>query len=79
MYAIRSYYEELRQNILSGRELLDEWEHICNKITSGQQTMNERQLTEAIRQAQESGDMKRAFELLALKESRRRDDSYNFV
>lgn len=74
----KSFYygcrEELRANILSGRELLQEWNHICNKISSGQKVMDEKQLTEAIRQAQQSGDTKRAMELLALKESRRRDD-----
>nr|WP_321257301.1 DNA primase [uncultured Pseudodesulfovibrio sp.] len=66
--------EEMRSNILSGRDLLDEWNHICNKITFGQDKMNKRQLTEAIRQAQQNGDTHRAMELLALKESRRRDD-----
>ncbi|BCS87221.1 DNA primase [Pseudodesulfovibrio sediminis] len=74
----KSFYircrEEMRANILSGRELLNEWQHICNKISSGKDEMNRRQLTEAIRQAQETGDTKRALELLALKESRRRDD-----
>jgi len=74
----KSFYyrcrEEMRANILSGRELLQEWNHICEKISSGQKTMDEKQLTEAIRQAQQSGDTKRAMELLALKESRRRDD-----
>ena len=74
----KSFYyrcrEELRANVLSGRELLREWDHICSKISSGQRIMGEKQLTEAIRQAQQSGDTKRALELLALKESRRRDD-----
>ena len=74
----KSFYyrcrEELRANILSGRELLQEWNHICGKISSGQKIMDEKQLTEAIRQAYQSGDTKRAMELLALKESRRRDD-----
>lgn len=74
----KSFYikcrEELRSAVLSGQELLDEWTHICNKITAGQQILSERQLTEAIRQAQQDGDIKRAMELLALKESRRRDD-----
>ena len=66
--------EELRRNILSGRDLLDEWNHICKKISFGQEKMTKRQLTEAIRQAQQNGDTKQALELLALKESRRRDD-----
>ena len=74
----KSFYikcrEEMRENILSGRDLLDEWEHICEKITSGQKKLNEQELTEAIRQAQQVGDFKRALELLASKESRRRDD-----
>lgn len=74
----KSYYfrcrEEMRANILSGRELLNEWNHICEKITSGQKLKDDKQLTEAIRQAYQNGDTKRAMELLALKESRRRDD-----
>jgi len=74
----KSFYyrcrEEMRANVLSGRGLLNEWNHICHKITSGQKKMDERQLTEAIRQAQASGDTKRTMELLALKTSRRRDN-----
>jgi len=74
----KSYYfrcrEEVRSYVLSGQELLDEWNHICSKIAFSQEKLDKRQLTEAIRQAQQNGDTKRALELLALKESRRRDD-----
>ena len=66
--------EEMHTNALSGRELLDEWNHICNKIAFELEKMDKRQLTEAIRQAYESGNTERAMQLLALKESRRRDD-----
>jgi len=75
----KSFYiksrEEMRQNILSGRDLLDEWEHICNKIASGQQKMDRRQLKEALHQAQQTGDSQRVMECLrALNESLGRDD-----
>jgi len=66
--------EEFHENVLSGRDLLEEWNHICHTIALEQQKMDKRQLTEAIRQAQQSGDTERALQLLALKESRRRDD-----
>ena len=75
----KSFYircrEELRENILSGGELLDEWEHICNKIAVGQQKLNRQQLKEALRQAQMSGDSQRINDCFrALEESLRRDD-----
>ena len=75
----KSFYircrEELRENILSGSELLDEWEHICNKIAVGQQKLNRQQLKEALRQAQMSGDSQRINDCFrALEESLRRDD-----
>jgi DNA primase len=66
--------EEFHENVLSGRELLEEWNHICHTIALEQEKLDKRQLTEAIRQAQQSGDTERALQLLALKESRRRDD-----
>lgn len=66
--------EELHENVLSGRELQEEWNHICHAIALEQQKLDKRQLTEAIRQAQQSGDTERAMQLLALKDSRRRDD-----
>ncbi len=66
--------EELHEETLSGRELLAEWDHICRTIAQEQQKLDMRQLTEAIRQAQQSGDTERALQLLALKESRRRED-----
>jgi len=67
--------EEMRENILSGSELLDEWEHICNKIAVGQQKLNRQQLKEALRDAQISGDSRRIDECFrALEESLRRDD-----
>ena len=67
--------EEMRENILSGGELLDEWEHICNKIAVGQQKLNRQQLKEALREAQISGDSRRIDECFrALEESLRRDD-----
>jgi DNA primase len=75
----KSFYircrEELRENVLSGGELLDEWEHICNKIAVGQQKLNRQQLKEALRQAQMSGDSQRINDCFrALEESLRRDD-----
>ena len=75
----KSYYircrEEVRESILSGRELLDEWEHICNKIAVGQKKQSRRQLKEALHQAQLSGDRQRIDECFrALEESLRRDD-----
>lgn len=75
----KSFYirsrEEVRENILSGRDLLDEWEHICNKIAVGQQKLNRQQLKEALRQAQLSGDSQRINDCFrALEESLRRDD-----
>jgi DNA primase len=66
--------EEFHENVLSGRKLLEEWNHICHTIALEQEKLDKRQLTEAIRQAQQSGDTERALQLLALKESRRRDD-----
>jgi len=67
--------EEMRENILSGRELLDEWKHICNKIASGQHKLDRRQLKEALHQAQQIGDSQRIMECLrALNESLGRDD-----
>jgi len=67
--------EEMRQSILSGSELLDEWEHICNKIAVGQNKQSRRQLKEALHQAQISGDRQRIDECFrALEESLRRDD-----
>ncbi|MEF2231889.1 MAG: DNA primase [Pseudodesulfovibrio sp.] len=75
----KSFYircrEEMRENILSGSELLDEWEHICNKIAVGQQKLNRQQLKEALREAQISGDSRQIDECFrALEESLRRDD-----
>ena len=75
----KSFYircrEELRENVLSGGELLDEWEHICNKIAVGHQKLNRQQLKEALRQAQMSGDSQRINDCFrALEESLRRDD-----
>jgi DNA primase len=75
----KSFYikcrEEMRQNILSGQELLNEWNHICKKITFGQQKMDRRQLKEALHQAQQSGDSQQVMKCLrALNESLRRDD-----
>jgi DNA primase len=61
--------EELRDNGLSGRELQDEWNHICSKITFEQDKLDKRQLNEAIRQAYQNGDTERAMQLLALKKS----------
>lgn len=67
--------EEMRESILSGQELLKEWEHICTKITSGQKKMNRRQLKEALHHAQQIGDSQRVMECLrALNESLGRDD-----
>jgi DNA primase len=67
--------EEVREQTLTGRELLDEWEHICNKIAFGQQKLNRLQLKEALHQAQLSGDRQRIDECFrALEESLRRDD-----
>ncbi|MDD3312039.1 DNA primase [Pseudodesulfovibrio sp.] len=67
--------EEMRENVLSGSELLDEWEHICNKIAFGQQKQDRQQLKEALREAQISGDSRRIDECFrALEESLRRDD-----
>ncbi|WP_319466924.1 DNA primase [uncultured Pseudodesulfovibrio sp.] len=75
----KSFYircrEEVRKAALSGRELLDEWEHICNKIAVGQKKLNRQQLKEALRQAQLSGDSQRINDCFrALEESLRRDD-----
>jgi len=75
----KSFYikcrEEMRENILSGRKLLDEWEHICNKIKSGQQKLDRQQLKKALHQAQQIGDSQRVMECLrALNESLGRDD-----
>ncbi|CCH47759.1 DNA primase [Pseudodesulfovibrio piezophilus] len=75
----KSFYiksrEEVHESILSGRELLDEWEHICNKIAIGQNKHTRRQLKEALHQAQLSGDRQRINECFrALEESLRRDD-----
>jgi DNA primase len=75
----KSFYircrEEVRQTALTGRELLDEWEHICNKIAFAQQKEDRRQLKEALHQAQLSGDRQRINECFrALEESLRRDD-----
>lgn len=75
----KSFYiqcrEEMSRSILSGRDLLDEWEHICNKIAVGQKKQNRRQLKEALHQAQLSGDRERIDECFrALEESLRRDD-----
>jgi len=75
----KSFYircrEEVRESALTGRELLDEWEHICNKIAFAQQKENRRQLKEALHQAQLSGDRQRINECFrALEESLRRDD-----
>ncbi|WP_243546272.1 DNA primase [Pseudodesulfovibrio tunisiensis] len=67
--------ERLRENMLSGKQLLDEWEHICNKIASGQQRLNRWQLKEALLQAQQAGDSQRIMQCLrALNESLGRDD-----
>ncbi|QGY41158.1 DNA primase [Pseudodesulfovibrio cashew] len=75
----KSFYircrEEVRQSVLSGHELLCEWEHICKKIADGQEKSSRRQLKEALRQAQLSGDRQRMNECFrALEESLRRDD-----
>jgi len=75
----KSFYircrEEVRQAILTGRDLLDEWEHICSKIVVGQTKHSRQQLKEALRQAQLSGDRQRIDECFrALEESLRRDD-----
>jgi DNA primase len=75
----KSFYircrEEVRESVLTGRELLEEWEHICRKIADGQQRLDSRQLKEALHQAQLSGDKERIDECLrAFQESRRRDD-----
>ncbi len=75
----KSYYircrEEMRESILSGQQLLGEWEHICNKIAVGQKKQSRRQLKEALHQAQLSGDRQRIDECFrALEESLRRDD-----
>jgi DNA primase len=75
----KSFYircrEEVRETALTGRELLDEWEHICNKIAFAQQKEDRRQLKEALHQAQLSGDRQRINECFrALEESLRRDD-----
>lgn len=73
----KSYYircrEEMRESILSGQQLLGEWEHICDKIADGQKKQSTRQLKEALHQAQLSGDKQRIDECLrAYTESRRR-------
>lgn len=56
----KSFYircrEEMRESILTGNELRDEWEHICDKIADGQKKQSTRQLKEALLQAQASGD-----------------------
>jgi len=56
--------EELRENTLVGKELLDEWEHICNKIAAGQQKMTVEQLKQSLKEAQQTGDMHKVKECL---------------
>lgn len=56
--------EELREKTLDGKELLDEWEHICNKIAVGQQKSTVEQLKQALKEAQQSGDQQRVIECL---------------
>jgi len=73
----KSYYirsrEEMRESILTGTELRDEWAHICGKIADGQKKQSTRQLKEALHQAQLSGDKQRIDECLrAYTESLRR-------
>ncbi|MGL1862315.1 MAG: DNA primase [Pseudodesulfovibrio sp.] len=74
----KSFYikcrEELREEILSGQQLLEEWEHICDKITDGQKKHSVRQLKEALKQAQLSGDRQQVDECFRALESLRRDD-----
>ncbi|HBU38130.1 MAG: DNA primase [Desulfovibrio sp.] len=75
----KSYYircrEEMRDSILTGHALLDEWKHICNKIADGQQKQSRRQLKQALHEAQLSGDQQRINDCFrALEESLRRDD-----
>ncbi|WP_147821401.1 DNA primase [Salidesulfovibrio onnuriiensis] len=56
--------EQLRENSLEGKELLDEWEHICNKIAAGQQKMTVEQLKRSLKEAQQTGDMHKVKECL---------------
>ncbi|WP_419787947.1 DNA primase [Pseudodesulfovibrio sp.] len=75
----KSFYircrEELRESALSESEVQGEWEHICKRISVGQQKLNRQQLKEALREAQLSGDSRRIDECFrALEESLRRDD-----
>lgn len=75
----KSFYikcrEELRDTILSGSELLDEWDHICNKIAVGQRKLTRQQLKDALHQAQQDGDQQRIDECFrALEASLRRND-----
>jgi len=65
--------EEMRESILSGTELRDEWAHICDKIADGMKKQSTRQLKEALHQAQISGDKQRIDECFrAYTESLRR-------
>jgi DNA primase len=74
----KSFYircrEENRENLSTGSDLAREWDELCSLIKKRQASLSKEQLTEAIRQAQQSGDNERAMQLLALKGSRRRDD-----
>ena len=64
---------EMQEAILSGRELLEEWEHICDRILIGQKKQSTQQLKQALHQAQLSGDKQRIDECLqAYTESLRR-------
>jgi len=65
----------MRDSILTGHALLDEWKHICNKIADGQQKRSRWQLKQALHEAQLSGDQQRINDCFrALEESLRRDD-----
>ncbi|WP_319584849.1 DNA primase [uncultured Pseudodesulfovibrio sp.] len=74
----KSFYircrEENRESLSTGSDLAREWDELCSLIKKRQVSLSKEQLTEAIRQAQQSGDNERALQLLALKGSRRRDD-----
>lgn len=75
----KSFYivsrEEIRESILTGNALLEEWNHICAKIADGQKKLSTRQLKEALHQAQQSGDKQRIDECLrAYMESLGRDN-----
>ena len=65
----KSFYiqcrEQLRDAILSGRELLDEWKHICEKITVGKKKLTRKQLIQALHDAQVNGDQQRVQELMS--------------